>query len=240
MFGWVKKSSLWEWADKRSAENILRQLEKSGLQSAKELNDKLVAAAKNNKPETVKALVKAGASPDAQLYYSYGTGSESYSIVSWAAARGDMRMVQALAQSGADLNKRDTHDGHTALIEATRRGNSQMVRLLLDLGADTSVRTSIHSKENIELITPISARGIAERHAFANIMKMIDDEPARRQQARLDALRKQQEDALRLKQEEEAAARALANKDPSVTQTGQPVEVMETLKLRKPARHFFT
>jgi hypothetical protein len=233
MFGWLKNSSVWEWNDKRRAENILRGIGKKSLQNEKELNARLVRAVDENMPETVKALVKAGASADAQIYYQYGGSTYSYPVIARAAVNDQPKLVKALIDAGANINKADTLDGHTPLIEAVRNGNAAATRQLLDLGADIEIRTSIHSKENVRSITPTSPLEIAQRHAFAGIEKMLKDEPARRRKAQADA------DAAKLvalkeaEQQAAASAKALADMDPSVTQTGQGITVMEPLQLKR-------
>ena len=232
MLGWLKKSSVWEWNDKRRAENILRDIGKKTVQNDKELNAQLIKAVRKNMPETVKALVKAGASPDAQIYYQYA-GVESYPVITLAAINDCEKMVRALVEAGADIDKADTLSGHTPLIETVRRGNAAATRLLLDLGASTDIRTSIHSDENIQSITPTSPIEIAQRHAFAGIEKMLKEEPQRRAQAKNDAEAARLLAAQQAQQQAEAAAKALADKHPSITQTGQDIEVMEPLQLKR-------
>lgn len=247
MFGFIKRSALWEWADKRRAENILRGLQKGhDMPDEAKLNRKLVRAAKMGMGETVQALAKAGASPNAQLYYTHGWTTYSYPIITWAAIKGDKAMVEALVKAGADIDRRDTHTEHTPLIEAARRGKTGMVRLLLDLGADQNKCTGIHSDENKAYITPTSPLEIAQRHGFALIEKMLQDEPDRRWQAQRDAeaarerARQAAEDeALQQKMLEAAAAQAVAGKHPSVTQTGQNIEVGKPLKIKKHSRGLF-
>jgi len=233
MLGWLKKSSVWEWNDKRCAENILRHIGKKKLQNEKELNARLIKAVDENMPETIKALVKAGASPDAQIYYQYGSTTYSYSVIARAAVNDQPKMVKALMDAGANINKADTLDGHTPLIEAVRNGNAAATRQLLDLGADIELRTTLHSKENVRSITPVTALEIAQRHAFAGIIKMLQDEPKRRVQAKIDAEAARQQALQQAQQQAEAAAKALADKHPSITQTGQDIAVMEPLQIKR-------
>ncbi|MEZ0260166.1 MAG: ankyrin repeat domain-containing protein [Alphaproteobacteria bacterium] len=233
MFRWIRKTALWEWNDKRRAENILRDIGRNVLCNEKELNAKLIHAVDENMPETVKALVKAGASPDAQIYYEHGYTTYSYPVIARAALRDQPHMVKTLVEAGANIDKADTLDGHTPLIEAVRCGNAAAVRQLLDLGADLTIRTNIHSRENTRSITPTSPLEIAERHAFVGIIKMLKDEPARREQARVDAETAQLEAELAAAQKAAADAKALANMDPSVTQTSQGITVMEPLQIKR-------
>jgi ankyrin repeat protein len=233
MRGWLKKSSGREWNDKRRAENILRDIGKKSLQNERELNAQLIKAVDKNMPETVRALVKAGASPDAQIYYQYGSTTYSYPVIARAAINDQPGMVKALMDAGANINKADTLDGHTPLIEAVRNGNAAATRQLLDLGANIELRTTIHSKENTGIITPVTALEIAQRHAFAGIIKMLQDEPARRVQAKADAEAAKLAEAKEAEQQAAASAKALADMDPSVTQTGQGIKVMEPLQIKR-------
>ena len=240
MFRWVRKTPLWEWNDKRRAENILRDVERNALRNERKLNDELIAAVGDNMPETVKALVKAGASPDAQIYYEYGTTTYSYPVIARAAVNDQPQMVKLLSELGANIDKADTLDGHTPLIEAVRNGNAAATRQLLDLGANMELRTSIHSKENMRSITPTSPLEIAERHAFAGIIKLLKYEPARRVKAKAEAEAAKVAAAQAAAQQAADDAKRLQNLDPSVTQTGQGITVMEPLKIKKSRRGLFS
>ena len=101
------------------------------------LDEALVWAAKNDRPEVMDFLRERGADPDADPYR--GTP------LLWAAANGHRRAAAWLLDHGADVNRRATFGGPshgqgvTALHLAAQNGNLEMVRFLLERGADPSI-----------------------------------------------------------------------------------------------------
>ena len=72
--------------------------------------------------------------------YTVDVGShENESALSNASRHGNLAVVQALLDHGADVNTCDDCWCTTALIEATRNGRLAVVKALLDKGADVSV-----------------------------------------------------------------------------------------------------
>lgn len=62
----------------------------------------------------------------------------------WEAARaGDVAVVTALLDKGADVNAKFRY-GATALFKAAERGNTEVVKVLLARGADASVKDSFY------------------------------------------------------------------------------------------------
>ena len=90
-------------------------------------------AAYYNDTETVKLLLKAGASPAV-------TNRFGASPLSEAAISGNTELVKVLLDAGADAKTASTLDGETVLMSAARSGNLEAVRLLLDRGADVNAR----------------------------------------------------------------------------------------------------
>jgi hypothetical protein len=83
--------------------------------------------------ETVLALVRNGASPNAQ-----GTGG--FSPMTLMAERGDQANLALLVKAGAHVGQMDGN-GHSALHFAVHRGHADCVRLLLSAGADPRQKT---------------------------------------------------------------------------------------------------
>ena len=95
----------------------------------------IVVAARNSDHQAVRALLEAGADPDA----TYGDGTTA---LHWAAHRDAHAMVVDLLTAGADANAGDDH-GVTPLSLASLNGNRFVVDALLAAGADpNAARTS--------------------------------------------------------------------------------------------------
>jgi ankyrin repeat protein len=100
------------------------------------LDEALLWAVVNERPDAVRALIACGARADAQSYPS--------SALFAAAGRGSVAMISLLLQCGADPNRRETiHNvGATPLHEAACHGQLDALQMLLDAGADPTVRDS--------------------------------------------------------------------------------------------------
>ncbi len=85
--------------------------------------------------ETVRALLAAGADPDADAANPFGVRP-----LHSAASVGDRESVRALLEAGADPNVRQ-QGGYTPLHTAAHNDDAELVRLLLAHGADQAVRT---------------------------------------------------------------------------------------------------
>lgn len=68
-----------------------------------------------------------------------GCGPEPDTPLIRAARNGDLEVLRALLEAGADADRHD-HDGVTALIMAAAYGNVDIVRMLLERGADPRAR----------------------------------------------------------------------------------------------------
>jgi uncharacterized protein len=98
-------------------------------------------------PETVRALLAAGAEPNADADNTFGVRP-----IHSAAAVGARESVQALLEAGADPNVHQRDGGYTPLHSAAHLGDAELVRLLLAHGADPSL-TSDDGKDARALAT---------------------------------------------------------------------------------------
>lgn len=128
----------------------------------------LIAAAAMCPPETVQALVEAGADVNQQGYNGGRTalmdavaysGSETVRILLQAgakpditdmykrtalmiaAAHNDIASMRLLLQAGAEVNAADGDIGMTPLMYAAWEGTEESIQMLLDAGADASIMT---------------------------------------------------------------------------------------------------
>jgi len=93
----------------------------------------------------VDTLIRAGAD-------IHATGTNGWTPLHMAAARGHVDKARLLIQSGADVNRRTEIDGcETPLMEAAYAGRPGTVRLLLTHGADASMRDTVHDRTPIEI-----------------------------------------------------------------------------------------
>ena len=92
----------------------------------------LTYAARSGNPETVSALVNAGA--DVNVQNNIGNAP-----LMWAAWSGNPETVSALVNAGADVNVQN-YDGKPPLIWAASFGNHENVNILVNAGADVNVQ----------------------------------------------------------------------------------------------------
>jgi ankyrin repeat protein len=108
----------------------------------------LMVAADLSKTEIVKALLDAGASPDATSApavseWRFGRpqepspGGEGWTALMFASAAGDLEAVEALLAAGAHLEARSSR-GSNPLILTSRTGNLEIVSRLLEAGASVN------------------------------------------------------------------------------------------------------
>ena len=96
----------------------------------------LHVAARSASGEVVRALLEAGADPEARTT----TGETA---LHFAASAGSPEAVAALADAGADLEVREHSAGQTPLMFAAAAGSTDAMRALLEAGADLEARTRV-------------------------------------------------------------------------------------------------
>lgn len=106
------------------------------------LDEALVWAAKSDRADAIRLLVKLGARVDADPYR--GTA------LTWAAANGRVDAIRTLVKLGADPDQRGTFggpshgEGITAIHLAAQSGQREAVIALLELGADPLIQDTLH------------------------------------------------------------------------------------------------
>jgi ankyrin repeat protein len=93
----------------------------------------LIAAARSDNIDVVRLLLERGVEPNAKSKTPQWRGDE-FTALMWAADIGLTRIVEALLDSGADLNVKSVK-GKTALMLAVRNGSIETVQALLRKGA---------------------------------------------------------------------------------------------------------
>jgi hypothetical protein len=128
---------------------LLMLLQQSGPQE-----DKFLLAVRKGDAATVKMMLDKGFNPNTRYRYDR-------MALSFACDRGNVDVVKALLQAGADVNAADSFYNATAMDWALNKGHLQLATLLLDHGAKNSERilVSAVNKENVELLKSSLARG---------------------------------------------------------------------------------
>jgi ankyrin repeat protein len=105
----------------------------------------LGSAAAANDADAVRRLLAEGHSPDEAGRRDpavRGTADASLTPLMWAARRGAVDAMTALADAGATIDARDGRNEWTALQHAIHTGHAAAVRFLLDRGADPNGRSA--------------------------------------------------------------------------------------------------
>ncbi len=120
----------------------------------------LIAAARNDDPSTVKALLQQGANPNQRE-------ADGSTALAWAVIRNNAALAESLLQAGADPNLTNEL-GIGPLALAVTTGSAELLRLLLDRKADPNL-----ARENGE--TPLMT---AAKMGRSDIVKLLLDRGA--------------------------------------------------------------
>ena len=105
--------------------------------------------------EIVQILINHKADPNSGKY-----GTPLIIAANW----GYTEIVELLIKSGANLNKKEAVELHTALMEAAKNGHKKIVQLLIDAGAD--VNAEGWNKNH-------TALKLAEVHGYTEIVEIL-------------------------------------------------------------------
>ena len=94
-----------------------------------------IAACANNQVDKVEVMLQRPQNPDTR-------DSDGWPALHFAAEAGNVRCVELLLESGADLESTATEDGSTALHCAAWNGHLEVLKLLLEAGARKHRATS--------------------------------------------------------------------------------------------------
>lgn len=190
-----------------------------------ELNARLLKAMVDNMPVTAKRALEKGASPEIpwRTQFSHDR-DEGLPLLFWAVRNNKEDYAAMLLQHGANPNREIGWDFTSLLTFAVQNGNSRMVRLLLDHGVppDQHGRSQHWQEQPYEL---------AKRNYYTDIIKMLQEEPARRKQAAEQAAAKKQAAA-----EEAARAKAEAERAETAGEVTQRITVGKPLQLKGAAQ----
>ena len=106
----------------------------------KELNEKLLEAAKAGEEDRVNILLSEGADP----HYKDGWGNTAGYH---AADKGHNGVLKLLLENGLDINMRQSEDS-TILIRAAQSGRPSTVKLLGDMGETSTSRTDTMRRQH--------------------------------------------------------------------------------------------
>ncbi|MFC1757482.1 ankyrin repeat domain-containing protein [Planctomycetota bacterium] len=82
----------------------------------------------------------------------HGIGTNGWTPLHMAAARGHVEKCRLLINAGADVNRRKEIDAsETPLMEAAFSGQPETTQLLLEFGADPNMRDTIHNRTPVEI-----------------------------------------------------------------------------------------
>lgn len=192
--------------------------------TSREANDILAAACQKGDLRRAEYALKQSASPN--IYCDRGGYSGGYwqrhgVPVLWDAAHtNNPPMVRLLLKHGAQVDV--VEDGTTPLTIAVIQGRTPIVRMLLDAGASPEM---YYYGDNL--------LDVAKRKQYADVIKILEDEPGRHMAIAEDARqRRAEEDA------KQAAALAAAQERAAnpPAETDQTIKVMKPLSLKGAAK----
>jgi hypothetical protein len=195
--------------------------------TSREANELLVKAVSAGDLKTAERALKATGSPnlDAQGFYwasnDHGRWQvpERQPMLWFAVDRNNLPMAELLIKHGADMTRR--HRGVPPLYRAVVEGQTPMVKMLLEAGAP------------LEPVFDKSYLRLAQEQQYADVTKLLMDEPQRRR----DAAEAQRQAAAHAEAQRiadaEAAKHAAENPQPV---TDQSVAVMKPLSFKGPKK----
>jgi ankyrin repeat protein len=95
----------------------------------------------NSHLEVVKALLAAGANPNAK--------PDGYTPLIMATRTGNLAVIRALLAAKADVDSRWNVNGRTALLEGIRSGHIEVMRVLLEAGARNATCNRVMERPEI-------------------------------------------------------------------------------------------
>ncbi len=123
------------WAALLGRSEVAKKLLASGANpdSGVESDTPLCAATRQGHVETARSLIDSGARVEPEK-------AAATSALFLAASRGETRLISALLDAGAAVDRVDKDAERTPLLEAAGEGHEEAVRVLLAAGADPNVR----------------------------------------------------------------------------------------------------
>lgn len=195
------------------------------IATSKQANEWLVNAVLHNDLPLVEWALKATGSAnlcvDRGGYWDNGRYyPKNVPLLHDAVAQANLPLVQLLLQHGAAIDSR--YQEKTPLMHAVLGGETFIVRALLDANA------------NFELLCDrVSTLAMARQKQYADIIKMIEDEPRRRKEAIETAHRERAEaEARRLADIERQKAMEKEEREDPRPETKDIIKVMKPLALK--------
>lgn len=105
-----------------------------------EIESVLLSGIQDDEPKLVYLFIGKGLNPNSTFFtHKPSDGHSSGTVLTWAARKGYVTLVQVLINNGADISLRDD-SGCTPLTWAARGGHATIVQVLIDNGADINLQ----------------------------------------------------------------------------------------------------
>lgn len=170
-----------------SSGNSIRKKCPTGV---KYTNSDILTATMNGESTTVQCILEVKNEKSQKVNIDV-QDEEGYSPLIWAAFKGHGDILKMLLFHGADINKKDGHDGLTALMFATVKGHEKELKILLEYSHDLDIDAQ-DKDGNTALVWAIRVKN-------AKIVKLLIGHCAK-----VDLANKDEEDPLRLAKTSEA------------------------------------
>ncbi|MEZ0223016.1 MAG: ankyrin repeat domain-containing protein [Alphaproteobacteria bacterium] len=197
------------------------------LPTTAELNKRLQDSLKANFLVVAEEALRKGAHPEipsTQRLYDYNPP-----LLMYATRNADEPVIRLLLQYGANPDSEEYSQGITPLNEAIQMGNSRIVRMLLDAGARLDQR-------DMRSTWAVSGAEIARKKFFTDIVKMLEEEPARRREVQQQAARKAAEEVAAKAEKEAELQRQAEEMLANPAATTAPITVGKPLTLKTAKR----